>query len=199
LEALALTSERARVLDGELAKMGLGQARGDLPTDFPQQSLTGLLRIDTVSPAGFPALDGDWKVPDSWNELDFDGADSFPQGQGAEARFADVYHRHLPDEAGKVLRRANQLAIRLRYFYELRIPFANRVIFTAWLASNAGHSIAKERGFDPVTKEELDLLRRLATSSPRRFFIPLTATHGMQMQSNFYRKWLMHERPGWDP
>ena len=26
----------------------------------------------------------------------------------------------------------------------------------------------------------------------RRYFLPLTATYSMRMQSNFHRKWIMH-------
>jgi hypothetical protein len=36
----------------------------------------------------------------------------------------------------------------------------------------------------------------LAFDNRRRFFIPLSATYSMWMQSSFYRKWLMHQRGG---
>jgi hypothetical protein len=63
-----------------------------------------------------------------WQELDFDGSQ----------------------------REATLLQIRLRYWYELRIPFANWVVFLAWYASNA--EIALHGSIDRPTTRKQNLL-----------------------------------------
>ena len=37
----------------------------------------------------------------------------------------------------------------------------------------------------------------LVSNWGRRYFLPLTATYSMRMQSNFHRKWIMHLNPDW--
>ncbi|HZI05318.1 MAG TPA: pilus assembly protein, partial [Archangium sp.] len=65
--------------------------------------------------------------------------------------------------------------------------------------------IRHERGYDSLYQVEMAVLWGVATGSipllsqlvGRRYFIPLTATYSMRMQSNFYYKWLMHLEPAW--
>jgi hypothetical protein len=141
-----------------------------------------------------------------------------------------------PDDSETVYRKATRLTIRLRYWYEMRVPFANWIIFTAWYASNAqvalygsidrptllrGNMItrspnvnalrgrareaAHERGYSTVYAPEMWVLWGLATGSiplisdlaGKRYFLPLTATYTMRMQSNFHRKWILHLNPEW--
>ena len=124
------------------------------------------------------------------------------------------------------------LSIRVRYWYEMRIPFANWVIFISWFAANA--DVALHGAIDRSTlcgpanmmnqtADVAALARRARASSHQkgyatvyparwrcsggwppaqiplvarldgqRYFIPLTATYSMRMQSNFHRKWMMH-------
>jgi hypothetical protein len=235
LGELGATYAAARRLDGALGALSLGMPRGDLPAGFRSENLLGRVRVDTVSPARFPELDRAWKLPSgaAWQELDFDGADSFVPARDADRHFAQA-QTGADDEAEAALRGATRLSIRVRYFYELRIPLASWVIFTSWYAAMAGArlfgaldrpSIAPanvvsgdgnlsslegqakpmrhERGFDSVSQEDMELLWRLATAGApgvgRRIFFPLTGTETTRMQSNFYRKWVMHERPAWGP
>lgn len=90
------------------------------------------------------------------------------------------------------------LDVRVRYLYELRIPFAGWMIFNAWYAASAGEALGihHARGF-PLTPAEMEVLWQLARQ--HRFFIPLSATYSMRMQSNVQRKWLVHEAPRWSP
>ncbi len=65
--------------------------------------------------------------------------------------------------------------------------------------------IAHERGYNTVYAPEMWVLWGLATGSiplvsdlvGKRYFLPLTATYTMRMQSNFHRKWILHLNPDW--
>src|SRR5262249_52391805 len=128
----------------------------------------------------------------------------------------------LPDRGDDAYREATLLQIRLRYWYEMRVPFASHVIFLAWFASNSGvalhgaidrsatqgenmvgpsgdasalarsgRGISVQHGYASVAPSEMAVLWELA-SAQRRFFLPLSATQSMRMQSSFHRKWVMH-------
>jgi hypothetical protein len=155
-----------------------------------------------------------------------------------ETKIAKFFNLPLPDDDEEVYRKATVLSVRVRYWYELRVPFANWIIFTSWWAANAGVSLggalyqptldprasithprgglsavalapvrglAHERGYPTLYPVEMAVLWRLATGglpllssgAGRHYFIPLTATYSMRMQSNFYSKWLMHLQPDW--
>jgi TadE-like protein len=71
---------------------------------------------------------------------------------------------------------ANLLSIDVRYLYELRIPFANKLIQSAWLLrpGSAG----------AVDRAALALLGRQG-----HYFVPVHAFYTMRMQSNPFLRW----------
>jgi hypothetical protein len=203
-------------------------------------NMRGLVRIDTVSPTLFPQLNNIWKLRGgaNWQELDFDGPDTYPEVPGIEPRLAKFFNQSLTDNAERTFRRATVLSIRVRYWYEMRIPFANSVIFIAWFASNAdvalfgsidrsttmrqnmlgtsnnlsalaaqGRGIAHQKGYESVVANEMRVLWGLASGSiplvgaalGKKYFLPLTATYSMRMQSNFHRKWALQPRQAYAP
>lgn len=111
---------------------------------------------------------------------------------------------------------ATLLSLQVRYLYELRVPFANKMIQTIWLAARAG-VLGNWRGFDwssprfltssgvsadPVTRlaaapltvadgtpEGIRVAALLAAAAAGRFFLPVEAYATQRMQSNPYLKW----------
>lgn len=214
-------------------------------TAFTQLSFAGLnsinganfigqVRVDTITPSWYTPIQSVWKLENAnWKEIDFDGADAYPE-IGPLANFIQgLFNIDYPDDSERVFRESTVLSIRLRYFYELRIPFANFIIFTAWFAANAGvqlhgaiyapstgggnmmkqtgslptfataPGIDHEKGYNTVYWPEMSILWLIGTSGVpvlgKKYFIPLSATYSMRMQSNFYQKWLMHLNSGsWD-
>jgi hypothetical protein len=69
------------------------------------------------------------------------------------------------------------LAVRLRYLYELRVPFADQLIYSAFLGSSQ------------LPADERAALDALATRGRRRF-LPLEGRSRLRMQSNLYRRFL---------
>lgn len=232
-----LTWVRATAYDAAMNRLPWG---GPSPRLKNGAYIHGLLRVDTVNPAEYSNLSSIWKLKGGggWQELDFDGPDSYPEMPNIEPRLAKFFNLATPDASERLYRRATVLSIRLRYWYEMRIPFANSVIFLAWFASNAdvalygaidrstttrqnmlgrsgnvamlgglGKGIKQQKGYDSVTSREMIVLWGLATGSipllsnalGKKYFLPLTATYSMRMQSNFYRKWSLHQNPSWAP
>ncbi|MBN2724390.1 MAG: pilus assembly protein [Deltaproteobacteria bacterium] len=97
-----------------------------------------------------------------------------------------------------------RLSIRVTYLYTLRIPFANRIIHTAFIAGQVGQELygavwnpqmtAGETGFRNVSPVNLSgrgtaLIQALWSSANEGvFMIPLRSTYTMRMQSNPYRR-----------
>lgn len=223
----------AEAWDTLLSKAMLGSTAGTIPDTFRGNNLLGLVRVDTINPSYWSAIDSVWKLPDgvNWQELDFDGPDAYPEVTDLEKKFAQFFNLDLPDNDEEVYRRATVLQIRIRYWYEMRVPFANWVIFTSWFAANAGvelsgaidrptvkkanmmnsgdlgglglrgRGITTQKGFDSVYPLEMGALWLISKGDVpllgRRYYLPLTATYSMRMQSNFYRKWIMHLNPSW--
>jgi len=233
---LAKTFAIHQLYDSAMRTLNFGG--GVVPRTVNGSNLFGLIRVDTVNPAYFTPIDTIWKLRTgyNWKELDFDGADSFPEVPSLENNIRKFFNLPEPDDSELVYRRATRLTIRLRYFYEMKIPFANWIIFTAWYASNAkvalhgaidratlapkanmmsdgnitplsalAKGIEHEKGYDSMYPAEMWVLWGLATGSiplvsslvGKRYFMPLTATYTMRMQSNFHRKWVMHLNPDW--
>jgi hypothetical protein len=104
-------------------------------------------------------------------------------------------------------RDATRLTIRVRYYYMMRIPFANWVIHQAWLAGRSGQALygaiwnpqadsPGETGFrdvqevQPFNLWDPDLQRVDAMAQQGVYMIPLYATYTMRMQSNPYKQGL---------
>ncbi len=223
-----------QLYDEALAQLTWG---APVPRAINGSNLLGFIRVDTVNPAYFSPIDSVWRLRNgaNWKELDFDGPDSYPEVPSLESKIAKFFNITPPTDEDKVFRKSTILQIRLRYWYELKIPFANSVIFLSWYASNAdvalygsidrssttkqnmlgrngtanllgrGRGIKEEKGYDTVYRPEMLVLWGLASGSipllsnivGKRYFIPLTATYSMRMQSNFHRKWIMHLNPNW--
>jgi hypothetical protein len=242
LEHLATTFALHSLYDHGMRSINFGG--GQVPRTVNGSNLFGMIRVDTISPAYFDPIDTLWKLRPghNWQELDFDGADSFPEVPSLENHIRKFFNLPEPDDTELVFRKSTRLTIRLRYWYQLRVPFANWIIFYSWFASNAGVAlkgaidrpvfmlggghgtnmmsdanlsalqsmasrggIAHERGYNTVYPLELEVLWGLANGSiplvsdlvGRRYFVPLSATYSMRMQSNFHRKWIMHIKPDW--
>ncbi len=234
LAHLGETWVKHSIYDTALAQLSWG---APVPQTINGSNLLGFIRVDTVNPAYFTPIDSVWRLRDgvNWKELDFDGPDSYPEVPFLEQKIAKFFNITPPDDEDKVFRKSTVLQIRLRYWYELKIPFANSVIFLSWYAANAdvalygaidrsstnkqnllgpsgtanllgrGKGIKHEKGYASVYRPEMLVLWGLANGSiplisnvvGKRYFIPLTATYSMRMQSNFHRKWIMHLNPNW--
>jgi hypothetical protein len=235
---LAVTWGVHQLYDTALRGLAWSATQVKPPASFNGSNLFGMIRVDTVNPAYFTPIDTIWKLRSgaNWQELDFDGADSFPEVPALEDKIRKFFNLPEPDDAETVYRKATRLTIRLRYWYEMKVPFANWIIFTSWYASNAqvalhgaidrptlqksnllnrnanldglvgqARGLAHERGYNTVYAPEMWVLWGLATGSiplissvvGKRYFLPLTATYTMRMQSNFQRKWLLHLNPDW--
>ncbi|AKJ02683.1 TadE-like protein [Archangium gephyra] len=194
---LARTWTRARLQDEMLRRLPWPTRDVGVPDSVNGAPLSGLVRVDTVNPSWYSPVRSVWKLrsAENWRELDFDGPDGYPQVPALETKLARFFNLALPDDAEEVYRKATVLSVRVRYWYELRVPFANGLIFTAWGAANAGVGLAHQRGYATLHRRELGVLWGLAAS--RRYFLPLTATYSLRMQSNFHFKWLMHLNPDW--
>jgi TadE-like protein len=127
---------------------------------------------------------------------------------GQEIDFDDLRPQAAP---------ATLLSIQVRYLYELKVPFANKMVQTIWLASQVGllqlwrgwdltsPRLATQAGPDAVGTTGLAALGKgsiadgipgglnvsalAALAKTNRFFLPVSAWYTMRMQSNPYRKW----------
>ncbi|ADO73211.1 TadE/TadG family type IV pilus assembly protein [Stigmatella aurantiaca] len=238
LATLATTWGMHQIYDEALRGLAWSASGVRPPSSFNGSNLFGMIRVDTINPAYFTPIDSIWKLREGhdWKELDFDGAASYPEVPALEDNLRKFFNLPEPDDAETVYRKATRLTIRLRYWYEMRVPFANWVIFTAWYASNArvalsgaidrptlaksnmlnpnadiealkgmARGIQHERGYNSVYPPEMWVLWGLANGSiplvsnvvGKRYFLPLTATYTLRMQSNFHRKWILHLNPDW--
>ena len=199
-EALIRTWQRQRAADEEFAALPWGASA---PAAINGSPLKGLVRIDTIAPEGSDELGRIWNLRGGydWKELDFDSAYTYPEAPGLEQHFETFDQPARADEEQEVYRRANVLSIRVRHWYELRVPVANWFLFVCWYG--LAKPIEHQTGYPTADRSEMALLWALSKGQASlglerrpRFFIPLSATYTMRMQSNFYRKWLMHERGG---
>lgn len=197
LPDLARTWTRARLQDEMLRQLAWPTRDAVVPDSVNGSPLFGQVRVDTVNPSWYSPVRSVWKLRSAmdWRELDFDGPDGYPQVPALETKLARFFNLALPDDAEEVYRKATVLSVRVRYWYEMRVPFANGLVFTAWWAANAVRGLGHQRGYATLYRQELSVLWGLARG--KRYFIPLTATYSLRMQSNFYFKWLMHLNPDW--
>ena len=112
---------------------------GASPRSVSGTPLDGMVRVDTISPASSDELGRIWNLPRGGDleELDFDGAYTYPEAPGLSRHFDTFEQPGAPDDGQELYRRANILSIRVRYWYELRIPVANWFLFACWYASHA--------------------------------------------------------------
>ena len=102
---------------------------------------------------------------------------------------------------------ANQLTVHVRYYYEMRIPFANRLLQLMWLAQRTGTMVAYggTRFLEPTAPHSRssshEKTKRAARARddetkavmayrglPRpEYRIPINTFYTMRMQSNLYR------------
>lgn len=185
-------------------------------------SLEGLGKMLNINIGGIPDIsvvkvevvnpkEDDWdKIPDTarvggkdGKELDFD----FVPTDAAGAATTD---------AGKI-REANRLTIRTRFLYPMRIPFANQIIHTAWMAQAAGVQLTgpidkpmmKGQKWNEDSRARQTIEGRLPSVDPTQilfgdrerntlkalwmlngrglYLIPLRATYTMRMQSNIFK------------
>ncbi|HLL84241.1 MAG TPA: TadE family protein [Longimicrobium sp.] len=144
MEALGRTWTAGRALDGVLQDALLPPAGGGAREPFRDARLLGMVRVDTLGPAGWAQLGSLWNVRGGadWKELDFDGPDTLVESPELD-RHVDRFLDPRKEDAGQAFyRRATVLTLRLRYLYELKIPFANWVLFTSWFATNAGRALS---------------------------------------------------------
>lgn len=129
---------------------------------------------------------------------------------GRELDFDDVRPEVLPHTL---------LSLQVRYLYELKVPFANRLVQTLWMASRLGVAgglrtwrgwdltgprLGSQKGPDAVAASRaLALGRTVPDGTPEgvsltglsllgntgRYFMPVEAWSTMRMQSNPYRRW----------
>lgn len=121
------------------------------------------------------------------------------------------------DDVRPAASEAALLSVQVRYLYEMRVPFANKVLQTIWLATKAqvlglwgGWDMTSPRfglaatGPDAVaisraiatgvsvpdgTPEGVPLVGLVAAGNANRFFFPVYAWYTMRMQSNPYLRW----------
>ncbi len=77
---------------------------------------------------------------------------------------------------------ANLLSIQVRYLYELRVPFANKLLQTVWLAGRAGRAGRGVPG-------GLDVSSLTLAGRRGKYFVPVQAWYTMRMQSNAFVRW----------
>jgi hypothetical protein len=142
-----------------------------------------------------------------WNPVKSDFAQFGQHLNGQELDFDDV----RPAVADATL-----LSLQVRYLYEMRVPFANKLIQTIWMAAKSGvlsrwrgwdltsPRLGTQRGPDAVafsrgiaggrtvpdgTPEGIRLGGLVAAGAAGRFFLPVEAWYTMRMQSNPYLRW----------
>lgn len=176
-EELGRSWERMRALD-RIFHEALA-ARTPVPEPFKASGLLGLVRVDTVAPATTGGAE----------ELPFDQEGARTEADAVRASLST--HGERPNSDTPAL-----LTVRVRHWFELRLPFVNGIIFDAWIATAAAHPA--DAGLATLAEHERQLLLALADGvgplgRAHRYFLPLSATWTLRMQSDFHRKWLMHE------
>ncbi len=136
LAGLAGTWARARLDDEALRRLAWPTRDAPVPDAVNGSWLFGRVRVDTVSPSG----DAPRWAP-SWEELDFDGPGTSSRAPERASEPARLPEPPPSDVAEAAYREATVLSVRVRYWYELRVPFADWVLFTTWWATRAGASL----------------------------------------------------------
>ena len=156
------------VMNGDPAKMREAAALALLPASGPSDGLGALAKTLLRFKAEEAVLERFGLQPlriDVHSPVAADFAKYGQHLQGKELDFDDV----RPGATEATL-----LSLELHYLYELKVPLANKVIHSAWMA------VQRERGGLPGL---------LAAARAGRYYLPLQAFYTMRMQSNPYLKW----------
>jgi hypothetical protein len=133
--------------DGTTDLLGVGDHVLALEIADGLGSLVGMpiVRVDTIHPTRVEFNDVDSYGP-STDELEFDDVGYFLK---PGTRQFDGFAGH------EDYRQALQLTIRIRYLYQLRIPFADWIIQTCWFASRAPLSVYGQIGQESLRPESI--------------------------------------------
>ncbi len=113
--------------------------------------------------------------------------------------------------------RATLLSLQVRYLYELKVPFANKVVQSIWFASQlgilatwagydmSGPRIGNTQGADAINTTDnlalgrgaipdgmpggLSISALAGLARANKFYLPVNAWYTMRMQSNPYLQW----------
>ncbi len=128
------------------------------------------------------------------------------------SRVFGTYGAHLnnqeidfDDVRDQTVRDANLLSVRVKYWYRLRIPFANWTIHTTWLGQEilrafkgvqfevqtvGGVAERYAAQANAVSKGGDRQLAAAVAAGLKLYYIPLHGTYTMRMQSNLMRRWV---------
>ena len=142
-----------------------------------------------------------------------------------DASAFDQYGQHLNskeldfDDMRPQVAPQTLLSLQVRYLYEMKVPFANRMLQTIWLASKiggvgglrswrgadwTGPRLGTQKGPDAVAATRAMVVgRTVADGTPEGislgglslagarglYYLPVEAWYSMRMQSNPYRRW----------
>ncbi len=145
-----------------------------------------------------------------WSPTDAAFTQFGQQLNGKELDFDDVRPAVLPHTL---------LSLQVRYLYEMKVPFANKLVQTIWMASRLGRAgglrtwqgwdltgpkLGSQKGPDAVavaramalghnvpdgTPEGVNLAGLSLLGNTGHYFMPVDAWYSMRMQSNPYRRW----------
>jgi hypothetical protein len=171
-DSAAFAAARAGiVMNGDPGKMREAATLALLPAFAPADSLgalgKGLLRFQAeealLKPFGLQRLQIEIHNPVA--------ADFARFGRHLDGKELDF------DDVRPGATEATLLSLRLRYLFELEVPFANRIVHAAWLALRA-------RAGDGLPVTALG-----AAARAHRYYVPVQAFYTLRMQSNPYLQW----------
>ena len=187
LVELGKTWALAQLYQTTMNSLMLGGVGGLIPDTINGAQLLGIVRVDTISPAWWDVVDSVWKLKDPnkgllWKELDFDDVETYPEVSPATLtqKILKFFDLTLPDKPEADYRQATVLSVRLRYFYELKIPFANWIIFHSWYAATVGQKI-----YGGIDRPTTNPLTRTMTNRQGNLDSLYVATKGIDHEKGY--------------